>query len=158
MVLILLFTFFQLYSVVSRDTKVHNIAGSLSLSLVVWPWWCIWNDPEGLTKENNWSKILEDERRPSKLQYWWGWPEYWEEAWILEEIRHCSGSNSGVQKLQGVRFGSWRPSGDHPNNSIIENGQNTEKSSGDLRRLAVTQSPAKDYQRTLMWKTLMSKL
>ena len=29
---------------------------------------------------------------------------------------------------------------DHPNNSIIENGQNTEKSSGDLRRLAVTQS------------------
>ena len=25
------------------------------------------------------------------------------------------------------RFGSWRPSGDHLNNSIIENGQNTEK-------------------------------
>ena len=37
----------------------------------------------------------------------------------------------------------------HPNNSIIENSQNTEKSSGDLRRLDVTQSP-------LMWKTLMS--
>ena len=29
----------------------------------------------------------------------------------------------------------------HPNNSIIENSQNTEKSSGDLRRLDVTQSP-----------------
>ena len=27
--------------------------------------------------------------------------------------------------------------------SIIENGQNTEKSPGDLRRLAVTQSPVK---------------
>ena len=27
---------------------------------------------------------------------------------------------------------------DHPNDSIIENGQNTEKSPGDLRRLAVT--------------------
>ena len=41
-------------------------------------------------------------------------------------------------------------------NSIIEIGQNTEKSPGDLRRLAVTQSPVKDHQLTLMWKTLMS--
>ena len=54
-------------------------------------------------------------------------------------------------------FKSWRPSGDHPNNSIIENGQNTEKSPWDLRRLAVTQSSVKDHQLTLMWKTLMSK-
>ena len=47
--------------------------------------------------------------------------------------------------------------GDHPNNSIIENGQNTEKSPGDLRRIAVTQSPVKDHQLTLMWKTLLSE-
>ena len=40
--------------------------------------------------------------------------------------------------------------GDHPNNSIIENGQNTEKSPGDLRRLAVTQSPVKNHQMSLM--------
>ena len=53
-------------------------------------------------------------------------------------------------------FGSWRPSGDHPNNSIIENGKKTEKSPGDLRRLAVTQSPVKGHQLTLMWKTLIS--
>ena len=46
-------------------------------------------------------------------------------------------------------FGSWRPSGDHPNNSVIENGQNTEKSPGNLRRLAVTQSPVKDHQMSL---------
>ena len=32
-------------------------------------------------------------------------------------------------------LGSWRTSGDHPNFSIIENGQNIEKSPGDLRRL-----------------------
>ena len=44
-------------------------------------------------------------------------------------------------------FGSWRPSGDHPNNSTIEDGQNLETSPGDLRRLAVTQSPVKDHQR-----------
>ena len=53
-------------------------------------------------------------------------------------------------------FGSWRPIGDHPNNSIIEDGPNTEKSPGDLRKLAVTQSPVIDHQHTLMWKTLIS--
>ena len=41
-------------------------------------------------------------------------------------------------------------SGDHPNYSIIEGGQNTEKSPRDLRRLAVTQSPVKDHQLKLM--------
>ena len=38
--------------------------------------------------------------------------------------------------LKGL--GIWRPSGDHLNNSIIENDQNTEKSPEDLRGLAVT--------------------
>ena len=47
-----------------------------------------------------------------------------------------------------------RMSGDHPNESIIENSQNTEKSPGDLRRLAVIQTPVKNHQLTLMWKTL----
>ena len=32
--------------------------------------------------------------------------------------------------------GSWRTSGEHPNYSIVENGQNTEKSPGDLWRHA----------------------
>ena len=47
-------------------------------------------------------------------------------------------------------FGIWRSSGDHPNHNIIKNGQNSEKSPGDLRRLAVTQTPLKDPQVTLM--------
>ena len=34
-VLILLFTFFQFYSVVSRDCKVHNFASSLFLFIVI---------------------------------------------------------------------------------------------------------------------------
>ena len=42
-------------------------------------------------------------------------------------------------------------SGGHPNYNIIENSQNTEKSSGDLRRLGtVTQTPVKDHQLKLM--------
>ena len=51
-------------------------------------------------------------------------------------------------------LGNKRTSRDHPNYYIIENGQNTEKSPGDLRRLAVTQTPVKDPQLKLMWKTL----
>ena len=34
--------------------------------------------------------------------------------------------------------------------TIIENGQNTEKSPGDLRRLAITQTSVKDHQLTLI--------
>ena len=45
---------------------------------------------------------------------------------------------------------SWRTSEDYPNYYIIENSQNTEKSPGDLRRLAVTQTPVKYHQLKLM--------
>ena len=41
-----------------------------------------------------------------------------------------------------------------PNYSIIENGQNIEKSPGDLRRLAVTQTPVRNHQLDLMWEAL----
>ena len=47
-----------------------------------------------------------------------------------------------------------RTSGDHPNNKIIENGQNTEKSPGNSRRLDVTQTPVKDPSAKTDVKTL----
>ena len=40
---------------------------------------------------------------------------------------------------------------EHRNYSILKIGQNTEKSPGDLRRLAVTQTPLKDRQQVLVW-------
>ena len=40
--------------------------------------------------------------------------------------------------------------GDHPNYYTSEIGQNTEKSPGDLRRLAVTQTSLKHHQLKLM--------
>ena len=43
---------------------------------------------------------------------------------------------------------------DYSNDSITENGQNTEKSPKNLRRLAVTQIPVKNHQIILMRKTL----
>ena len=48
------------------------------------------------------------------------------------------------------KVGSWRTSEDHPSYIIVENGQNTEKSPADFRRLAVIQTPVKNHQLTLM--------
>ena len=42
----------------------------------------------------------------------------------------------------------------HPNDSIIKIGYKTKKSLEDLRRLAVTQTPVRKHQQTLLWKTL----
>ena len=42
--------------------------------------------------------------------------------------------------------GNKRAGTDLPNYCIIEIGQNTEKSPGDLWRLAVTQTPVKDHR------------
>ena len=47
-----------------------------------------------------------------------------------------------------------RARGDPPNYSIVEIGQNTKKSRGDLRRVAVTQTLVKDHQLTLVSQTL----
>ena len=51
-------------------------------------------------------------------------------------------------------LGSWRTGRDYPNDSIAKNGQNPEMCPGDLRRLAVTQTPVKTHQLILMRKTL----
>ena len=49
---------------------------------------------------------------------------------------------------------TWRTGRYYPNDSIAEDGQNTKTSPGDLRRLAITQTPVKNHQLILMWKTL----
>ena len=55
--------------------------------------------------------------------------------------RFCTGTG---------RLGKKRTSEDHPNYSIVDIGQNSKKSPLDLRRLAVTQTPMENLQRTLM--------
>ena len=59
--------------------------------------------------------------------------------WCVWYSHHRIGTGTG-----GLR--NKRASGDHPNYSIAEIGQNTEKSPEDLRRLAVTQTPVKNHQ------------
>ena len=52
---------------------------------------------------------------------------------------------SNLRIIKGTgELGGRRTSRDHLNYNIIENGQNTEKSLGDLRRLALTQTPVKN--------------
>ena len=51
-------------------------------------------------------------------------------------------------------FRNKRASGDHPNYSFVEIGQNTKKSPGDLKRLVVTQVPVEDHQIMPVWKAL----
>ena len=67
------------------------------------------------------------------------------------------GALGTVTKRFGTRtggLGNKRTSGDHPNYSIIKIGQKTEKSPGDLKRLALTQTPVENHQLTPVWKTI----
>ena len=47
-------------------------------------------------------------------------------------------------------LGNKSTSGDNPNYSIVEIGQNTKKSPGYLRRLAVIQIPVENHRLTLL--------
>ena len=47
-------------------------------------------------------------------------------------------------------IGNKRTSGNHPNYNIVVIGQNTKKSSGDLSRRAVSQTPVENHQLTVV--------
>ena len=67
-------------------------------------------------------------------------------------------AQGGITNKQIIeRVGNWRMNWGNPNSSIVEISQNTEKSPGDVRRLAVTQTPVKDHQLTLVCKTSKNK-
>ena len=57
----------------------------------------------------------------------------------------------GLEKGVGI-VRNWRKNRDHSDYNIIQISQSTEKSPGDLRKLAVSQTPVKAHQLTLMWK------
>ena len=57
-------------------------------------------------------------------------------------------TNGLVEGLEDMK--NKRTSGDYSNCSSVEIGQNTVKSPGDLRRLAVTQTPVENHQLKLM--------
>ena len=64
-------------------------------------------------------------------------------------------SHQRIGKAAG-EVGNKRTSEDHPNYSIVEIGQNSKKSPGDLRRLTVTQTPVENPQLLLLFIFLAS--
>ena len=64
----------------------------------------------------------------------------------------CTWNNPQRIGKRTGRLGNKRTNRDHPEYSIIKIGQNTEKSPGDLRKLAVIQTPEKNHQLTWVWK------
>ena len=59
------------------------------------------------------------------------------------ESNDCANCDRFFRIIKRPRgLGSWRTGRDYPNDSTAKNGQNPETSPGDLRRLAVTQTPA----------------
>ena len=64
-------------------------------------------------------------------------------------VRYCH------QKIGTGIGGLWniRTNGDHPNDSMINIGCNTENNPWNLRRRTVTLTPGENYQLTLVWKT-----
>ena len=62
----------------------------------------------------------------------------------------CTWNGSQILSKKTRRVGNLRTSGDHPKKSIVGVGQNTEKSPRDPRRLAVSKTPEKDDQPTLV--------
>ena len=107
--------------------------------------------------------------KKENLQNWWlcctGWPQNKTERkgvkkklWNMKMtiIPIVIGAFVTVTKGLLKGLGDLEIGGrvDSPNYIIVENSQNTEKSPGDLRRLAVTQTQMKDHQLSLMWKTL----
>ena len=68
---------------------------------------------------------------------------------VLPTVIGALGSHQRIDTRTGG-LGNNRTSGDQPNYCIIEIGQNTKKSPRDLRRLAVTQTPVRNYRLTLV--------
>ena len=65
----------------------------------------------------------------------------------------CTWKNPQKIGTETGRLGNKRMCGDHPNYSIIKIGHNTKKCPGDVKRLAVAQTPVRNQQ-TLVGKTL----
>ena len=92
----------------------------------------------------NWVKIKESEKMETYLDL---------DGEIKETVEHkgdsdtnCSGCTcNGSQKIGGI--GNRGKNRDHQDHSIVKIAKNIQKSSEDLRRLAVTKNPKKEYQR-----------
>ena len=100
---------------------------------------------------DHWLKLKESEKKDKCLFLFIELKEKYETCrrwWYqLYTVHQRIGKGAGRQ---------WnkRTSGDNPESKIIRSSKNFEKTSGDLRRFAVTQTPVENQQQTLVWKTV----
>ena len=76
-----------------------------------------------------------------------------------DDYTNCNWYSWYIHKRIGTRtsgLGNNGTGGHYPNYSIVEICWNTEKSSGDTRRLTVPQTPVENYQLTLIFKSWTS--
>ena len=62
----------------------------------------------------------------------------------------CSWNGPPRLGKEAKRVGNRKMNRDHPSYSMTKIGQNTEKSPGNVRGLAITQTPLKDHHQTLV--------
>ena len=97
-------------------------------------------------------KLKESEKGDLK-----NWKKRWKKLWNVKVVVIVIAALGTVTKrlVQGQEdFRDKSTSWDHPKYIIIKIGQNTEKSSGDLKRFAVPQTPVRNHQLTLVWETI----
>ena len=97
-------------------------------------------------KEDHRVKLNEDEKRDKYIDLPRALNKLWNLKVTVIKLVNLEWSIR-IGKEIGRLKNQWT---DHPDYSITKIGQNTKKSLGDLRRLAVTQSPWKIHQLTLV--------
>ena len=96
-------------------------------------------------------KLKECEKKDKYLDLAWEFKKLWNmKMTIIPIVIDAFGTvTKGLLKGLGDMEGGGRVE-TIQTTALFENGQNTEKSPRDLRRLTVTQTPVKDHQLTLM--------
>ena len=89
-------------------------------------------------------KLKENEKKDTYLDFAQGLKKLWNMKVMVISVVIGTGTGG---------FGNKRSCGDHPNYRIIEVAQYTEKSSGDLKKITVTQTPVISQRLTLVSKT-----
>ena len=104
---------------------------------------------------DHWVKLNESEKRDKILDLAWQLKKTMEHE--NEGDTYCNRRAWYIHQRIGKGtggLGNKRTSGDHPNYSIVEISKKTEKSPGDLMRLAEPQTPVEDHPLILVRKTL----
>ena len=110
---------------------------------------------------DHWIKLKESEKKDKYVDLARGLKKLWNMKMTLILIVNFAFDTVTTDDwykdigIRTGRLGNNKTSGEHLNYHMIKIGQNTEKSLGDLRRLADTQTPVRNYRQTLVLKIII---